>query len=306
MSAHFDYSLTEVPESFYEQARENVIVVGELHAMDEKPAERLDYVREVANDINKALEKYNSGKVVFNGDTGSADHVGLLLSELEADEAVFLTGDEDRKRDDERNYMGWAGILEPDSDHFSTDVEYGIKGEHVRLDREIKLPGDYPVHIQHFPEDCRESKEELGFQAAWFAEPDLYDLFKYDISPTMDNIVQVAIHGHTHGYDARQIGYTALISLGALRNNYVTNSNLPENSLQAFSFGAEDFEVVHQSRKGKLQESQRFKETKNGFKLVESHGKDSLTPLERYEKSELPPRYLKYLQQGLNRKKSNA
>ena len=305
MSTHTGYELTKIPETFYNNVRENVVLVGEAHVMDERPAERLDYVHELNNDLNKALETYNSDILVFNGDTGSSDHIGAILDGTDAERVIFLTGDEDRKVDLERNYIGWANMLEPGSDHFSTDIDYDLKGEHIRLDKEIDLPGDYPVHVQHFPESCEESEEELGFQTAWFSESSLYDLFKYDRSHTMDRVVQAAFHGHTHGYDARQVGLTGLVSLGGLRDNYVTNGNLPKNSIQAVSFGKNDFEVVHQSRNGELQESQKFKQTKDGFKLVESRGKDNLTPLERYVKDELPPNYLRHLQQGPNRKKAN-
>lgn len=299
------YEFTEVPDTFYDEARENAVLVAEPHVMDERPAERLDYIHELTQDLNRALDTYNSDTLIVDGDTGSSDHIGAILDGTDAERVIFLTGDEDRKVDRERNFIGWANMLEPGSDHFSTDVDYSLNGEHIRLDKEIELPGNYPVHIQHFPEDCPESEDELGFQTAWFSEPSLYDLFKYDRSHTMDKVVQAAFHGHTHGYDARQVGLTGLVSLGGLRNNYVTNGNLPENSIQAVSFGKNDFEVVHESRAGELQESQKFRQTKEGFKLVKSRGKDRLTPLERYEKNELPPGYLRHLQQGPNRKKAN-
>lgn len=292
--------LDEVPESFYTEGRENVVIVGDLHAMDERPAERLHYVREVVEDLNQALKDYNSDTIVFNGDTGSADHIGTSLEYLDADTVIFTTGDEDRKKDEERNYTGWANILDSEaSSHFDTDVDYRLRDEHIRLDEEINLPGHYPVHVQHFPTDCRESHDELGFEAEWFSGPEMKNIHAYAVSPTLQKVPQVGIHSHTHGYDARKIGLAALISLGGLRDNYVTNGNLPENSLQAFTFGRHDFEVVHQGRKsGELQESQRFKETKNGFRLVESRGKDSLTPIERYEKDQLPPKYLRELQKA--------
>ncbi len=294
--------LDEVPDTFYEEGRENVVIVGDLHAMDEKPAERLHYVREVVEDLNEALERYNADTVVFNGDTGSADHIGTALEHLEADRAILTTGDEDRKVDAQRNYNGWANILDREaSDHFDTDIDYRLRGEHIRLDEEIELPGYYPVHIQHFPKDCSESHEELGFEADWFSGPEISDIYGYAISPTLQNVSMVAIHGHTHGYNARNVGLASLISLDGLRDSYVTDNELSKNGIQAFSFGENDFEVVHQERdSGELQETQRFKETRNGFKLVESRGKDFLTPIERFKKNELPPKYLNALQESYN------
>lgn len=289
--------LNEVPDTFYEDGRENVVIVGDLHAMDEKPAERLNYVREVVEDLNQALKDYNSDTILFNGDTGSADHIGTALEYLDADTVIFTTGDEDRKRDEERNYTGWANILDREaSNHFETGIDYMLRGEHIRLDNEKDLPGHYPVHVQHFPKECPESNEETGFEADWFSGPEMHEMYTYAVSPTLKKVPMAAIHSHTHGYDARQVGLTGLISLGGLRDSYVTNSNLPENSLQAFSFGEDDFEVVHQGREsGKLQESQQFVKTKDGFKLVHSRGKDSLSTLQRYRKDQLPPKYLNEL-----------
>ena len=301
------YDIEGVPDTFYEEARENVVMIGDVHVMDEKPAERLAYAREVAWDINEALEKYNSDTVVFNGDTGSPDHIGTILEELEAEKAVFVEGDEDRKKDPERNYNGWANLLDKESsDHFDTEVDYRLEDEHIRLDEIIDIPGYYPVHVQHFPEDCQDSEHELGFQAAWFANPLAYELDSYDVSPSMNEMPQVGVHSHNHGYDAQQIGKTGLISLPGGRDNYVTNGNLPRNGLTAFSFGENDFEVIHQGREtGAIQESQRFKETKKGFKMIDSKGKAHFTPLDRYEKGELPPTYLQHLLENPNRKRIN-
>jgi hypothetical protein len=290
------YGIDSVPSSFYREGSENVVMVGDLHAMDEKPSSRLKYVRDVADDLNDALERYNSDTIVFNGDTGSPDHLGTMLEELEAEQAIILEGDEDRKKDEERNYTGWARLLDRDtSDHFDTDVDYSLEGEHVRLDDMLDLPGRYPVQVQHYPGECRDSTEDLGFEASWFASQALRNVYGYDLSPTM-RMVQAAFHSHTHGYDAREVGNTALVSLGGLRDNYVTNGNLPDNSVQAVSFMQNGFEVVHEGREsGEMQESQRFRETADGFKLVESRGKDALRPQERYEKDELPHSYLKEL-----------
>ncbi len=301
------YEIEGVPDTFYEEARENVVLAGDVHVMDEKPAERLAYAREFAGDINEALDRYNADTVVFNGDTGSPDHIGTILEELEASQAIFIEGDEDRKKDKEINYNGWANLLEKEgAEHFDTDVDYRLEDEHMRLDEAIDLPGHYPVHVQHFPEDCQDSEHDLGFQATWFANPLAYELDAYDISSSMNEMPQVGIHSHNHGYDAQQIGKTALISLPGGRSNYVTNGNLPENGLAAISFGKNDLEVVHQAREtGVIQESQRFRETKKGFKMVDSKGKAHFTPLDRYEKGELPPKYLQHLLESPNRKRIN-
>lgn len=294
-----NYSLDSVPDTFHQKNRENVLMLGDLHAMDPKPGERLSYIQDVCEDMNRALEKYNSEKVVFNGDTGSVDHVGAVLDYLNAEEVIFLEGDEDRKRDEEMDYIGWAETLDRDEDaNFDTDIDYSLNGEHIRLDDHLDLPGSYPVHVQHFPRECKDSVDETGVEAFWFSDNELYDLFGYAKSPTVKGIVQAAFHNHVHGYNTRAIGNTEITSLGSLRRNYVTDDEyLPESSLQAVTFGEEDFEIVHEDRRtGELQESQKFRETKEGFIKVKSRGKDRLSPLQRFEWSELPPDYLHHLQ----------
>lgn len=294
-----NYSLDSVPETFEQDDRENVLMLGDLHAMDPRPGERLSYIRNVCEDINRALDRYNSEKVVFNGDTGSADHIGAILDYLDAEEVIFVEGDEDRKRDEERDYVGWAEMLESEEDgSFDTEIDYSLSGEHICLDNEFDLPGSYPVHVQHFPRECRDSKDSTGFESFWFSDNQLYDLYGYAKSPTVKTSVQAAFHSHVHGYNTRGIGNSALVSLGSLRKNYVTDENfLPEASLQAVSFGEEDFEIVHEDRdSGELQESQKFRETKDGFVKVKSRGKDRLSPLQRFKWGELPPNYLHHLQ----------
>ena len=91
------YEIEGVPDTFYNENRENIVLAGDVHVMDEKPAERLSYAREFARDINEALERYNSDTVVFNGHTGSPVHNGTLLEEIEASQAILVEGDEDRK-----------------------------------------------------------------------------------------------------------------------------------------------------------------------------------------------------------------
>jgi hypothetical protein len=292
------YEIDSVPETFSQEDRENVLMVGDLHAMDPQPGERLPYIREVCDDLNRALEKYNSNKVVFNGDTGSADHLGAVLDYLDATEVVFLEGDEDRKRNEERDYIGWAETLEKDGEPFDTEVDYMLEDERVRLDEKIDLPGSYPVQVQHFPRECRESKDETGFEAFWFSDQELFDVFGYAVSPTLERNVQAAFHSHVHGYNTRVVGKTALTSLGPLGDAYVTDDEyLPESSIQAVSFGKNDFEIVHEDREtGEPQESQKFRRTKKGFRKVKSRGKDHLFPLQRFKKAELPPSYLHHLQ----------
>lgn len=295
-----NYELNSVPDSFSQKDRENVLMLGDFHAMDPRPGERISYIREVCEDINRALERYNSEKIVFNGDTGSADHLGTILNYVEAEEVVFIEGDEDRKIDEEKDYVGWAEILDSrEEEIFDTDVSYSLNGEHIRLDNQFDLPGKYPVHVQHFPRECSDSREQNGFESFWFSDNQLYDLYGYAKSPTVKNRVQAAFHSHVHGYNSREIGDTALISLGSLRNNYVTDSDfLPEASLQAVSFGSSDFEIVHEDRETRvLQESQKFRETKDGFRKVKSRGKDHLSPLQRFKWGELPADYLQHLQQ---------
>lgn len=293
------YELDSVPEAFSQEGRENVLMVGDLHAMDPAPGDRLFYIQEVCEDINRALDRYSSEKVVFNGDSGSVEHLGTVLDYLKAEKVIFLEGDEDRKRNEERDYIGWAETLDSGKDvSFDTDVDYSLEGEHIRLDEHMDLPGSYPVHVQHFPQECQDSREETGFEAFWFSDHELYGLYGYAVSPTVEKNIQAAFHSHVHGYNARTMGKSAVTSLGALSDAYVTDDEfLPESSIQAVSFGRKDFEVVHEDREtGELQESQRFRETKKGFRKVDSRGKDHLSPLQRFEKAELPPSYLHHLQ----------
>jgi hypothetical protein len=123
------YELDSVPETFSQEGRENVLMVGDLHAMDPAPGDRLFYIQEVCEDINRALDRYSSDKVVFNGDSGSVEHLGAVMDYLEAEEVLFLEGDEDRKRNEERDYIGWAETLDSGKDvSFDTDVDYSLEG----------------------------------------------------------------------------------------------------------------------------------------------------------------------------------
>ncbi|MFB6158316.1 MAG: hypothetical protein ABEJ95_01505 [Candidatus Nanohalobium sp.] len=233
----------------------NVLHISEIHAFEEQPDVREDYVRGVGKQINDYVETYDVDEIHVMGDTGTFDDVYHLLDKLEeGPEVKLVAGDEDKKDADPDNpdkeadeftgFMTQINSPQP----FEVDVEYEIFDEGF----ETEIRGN-TVQAAHHPH--REKRDKSLTYLDTRDESILEDLFSVKRytneqstrrTPPSLSGTDIAIYDHVHMPYPRTIGDKILLGLGARRFNYQSRAdNMPERSLHLTSFEDDKVHSLH-------------------------------------------------------------
>ena len=296
----------------------NILEISEIHAFEEfSDAESESYSREVAEQVNKYVNRYDVDEIHVIGDTGTFDDVYNFLYELEpGPEVVIVAGDEDKKRekpgnvgDDFTGFFSQINSLQP----FDVEIDYTIFDE--GFEREIN---GYSFQAAHHPKknkreeslnhpDTRDdsfleglfsverySNDRTAETVIYNAEktkkkpetpstteegnPELYEDVTVEAPPSLQGL-DVAVYDHLHMPYPRTVGDTIVLGLGGRKNNHDTGPGLPEESIHLTSLGENRLHHLHfDAGKDLIFEHQTFQETEKGLKMFDVKIPEKINP----------------------------
>lgn len=244
-------SPTYSPDGFNLEDNYNILLISEIHAFEEPEHKRLEYINDVADQINEYIELYDVAETSILGDTGSFNDVYNLLDGINDKTTINLVAgdeDKDRKQIHGQQYTGWFRQINHDQP-FDVDVPYNIFDE--GFETEIQ---EFKLQAAHHPNQVKredglnrpDTRDDKFLNRLFSVNRDTNENTVNQVPPPSLQDGDIFVYDHVHMPYSRSIGDKIVVGLGGRRHNYQLKADImPDRSLHMLSFGEDQVNSLH-------------------------------------------------------------